>query len=235
MTDQTIKEGKQDCYIKSQSQFNDKKIQLVVCEFISYSKDKLLAYKLIKAVSDYLDLQTATNTVKNIFKQEVNLRENNTYQLHFKAKIRIKTAQKQLKKLGLQYFMVFKNIYIDSHKRKDVIKYCQNSFLSTWTNLAKQIIIFAKNDLWTLLSNLENEEKLLVLVTHDESTFNANDRKRKIQKEKGKSLLRPKKREKRIIVSEFLMFVRRLQVPSTVSDTQLLHDSNWPLDKNQKP
>ena len=61
-----------------------------------------------------------------------------------------------------------------------------------------------------MLSNLKKGEKLLVLVTHDESMFNANNGKKKIWKEKGKSLLYPKKRGKSIIVSEFLTPVERL-------------------------
>lgn len=97
------------------------------------------------------------------------------------------------------------------------------------------MVVFAKDGSWTLPSNLENGEKPLVLVTHNESTFNVNDGKRKIWKEKGKSLLRPKRRGKGIMVSEFLTSFGRLQVPSTVPDAQLFHDFNWPLDENQKP
>jgi len=47
-------------------------------------------------------------------------------------------------------------------------------------------------------------EKPLVLVTHDESTFNANDGKRKMWMEDGKQPLRPKGKGKGIMVSGFL-------------------------------
>ena len=40
--------------------------------------------------------------------------------------------------------------------------------------------------------NLPPGEKPHILVTHDESTFNANDGKRKLWMEKGKQPIRPK-------------------------------------------
>lgn len=98
MTDQTIEEGKQGCHIKSQSWFNDKGVQLAVREFISCSGDKLSAHKLAKAVGEYLGSKTVTSTVENILKQEASLRENNTHQLHPETKIKVKTAQRWLKK-----------------------------------------------------------------------------------------------------------------------------------------
>ena len=52
--------------------------------------------------------------------------------------------------------------------------------------------------------NLPPGQKPLVLVTHDESTFNANDGKRRLWMEKGKQPLRPKARGKGLMVSDFL-------------------------------
>ena len=63
MTKGSIKGKKQGCHTKSHSWFNDKGIQLAVHECISYSRDKLKAQKLAKAVGDYLGLQVVTNTV----------------------------------------------------------------------------------------------------------------------------------------------------------------------------
>lgn len=82
---------------------------------------------------------------------------------------------------------------------------------------------------------LQDGEQPLVLVTHDESTFNANDGKRHIWMEKGKTPLRPKGRGKGIMVSEFLTPGGRLHVPDSISDVELLQDSGWPLDENGKP
>ena len=78
-------------------------------------------------------------------------------------------------------------------------------------------------------------KKPLILVTNDKSIFSANDGKRKVWKEKGKSPLQPKGKEKGIMVSEFLTPIGRLRVPDSVPNHKLLQDKDWPLDKNQNP
>ena len=69
--------------------------------------------------------------------------------------------------------------------------------------------------------NLPPGQKPLVLVTHDESTFNANDGKWRLWMEDGKQPLRPKARGKGLMVSDFLTPGGRLAVPDTISDTEL--------------
>lgn len=88
------------------------------------------------------------------------------------------------------------------------------------------MILFSKDSLWTKLLGLKEKKKQLVLITHNKSTFNANNKKKRIQKEKEKSPLRLKRREKKIMVSEFLTPIRRLQVFDSVPDAHLLQDSN---------
>lgn len=147
----------------------------------------------------------------------------------------MRTARNWLKKLDFHYHTVSKNVYIDGHEREDVVEYRQKDFLPTWASLKRRMVVFSEDGSWTKPSSLKEGEKPLVLVTHDENTFNANDGKRRIWKEKGKSPLRPKRRGKGIMVSEFLTPIGRLKIPDTVPDAYLLHDSNWPLDENQKP
>jgi len=62
-------------------------------------------------------------------------------------------------------------------------------------------------------------QKAYVLVTHDESTFNAHDGKRRLWMEKGKQPLRPKSKGKGIMVSDFLTGGGRLQVPDSIPDS----------------
>ena len=52
--------------------------------------------------------------------------------------------------------------------------------------------------------DLANGERKLLLVTHDETTFDSNDGKRKVWIESGKQNLRPKGAGKSIMVSQFL-------------------------------
>jgi hypothetical protein len=54
-----------------------------------------------------------------------------------------------------------------------------------------------------MVSRQEGEEPL-VFITHDESTFNANDGKRKIWGVEGTNPLRPKGKGKGIMISGFL-------------------------------
>lgn len=186
-------------------------------------------------MGDYLGSKTATSTVENILEQEAISADNSTQQLPPGIRIKVRTAQKWLKRLGLHYHTVSKNVYIDGHERQDVVEYRQKHFLPTWASLGRRMVIFAENGSWTMPVDLKEGKKPLVLVTHDESTFNANDGKRRIWKEKRKSPLRPKRRGKGIMASEFLTPVRRLRVPDTVPDAHLLRDPNWLLNENHKP
>lgn len=61
-----------------------------------------------------------------------------------------------------------------------MVEYRQKDFLPTWSNLERRMVGFAEDGSWTTPLSLEEGEKLLVLVTHDESIFNTNDGKRKI-------------------------------------------------------
>ncbi len=70
MTSKSIEKEKQGYYIKSHSWFNNKEIQLAVHECISYSKYKLLTYKLATALRDYLESQKFANTVQDILEKE---------------------------------------------------------------------------------------------------------------------------------------------------------------------
>jgi hypothetical protein len=69
--------------------------------------------------------------------------------------------------------------------------------------------------------NLPPGQKPLVLVNHNESTFNANDGKRQLWMEDGKQPLRTKARGNGLMVSDFLTPGGRLAVPDTISDAEL--------------
>lgn len=173
-----------------------------------------------------------TNTVESILKQEATSGENHIQQLPLGIKIKVRTARSWLKKLGLYYHIVSKNVYIDGHEKEDVVEYCQKDFLPAWASFERRMVKFSEDGSWSKPPSLKEGEKPLVLVTHDESTFNANDGKRRIWIEKEKSSLRPKGRGKRIMASEFLTPIGKLQVPDIVPDAHFLQDSSWPLDDN---
>ena len=116
-----------------------------------------------------------------------------------------------------------------------MVEYRQHEFLPIWASLERRIVVFSEDGSWIRSPGLIEGEKPLVLVTHDESIFSANDGKRRVWKEKGKLPLRPKGKGKGIMVSEFLTPIGRLRVPDSVPNHQLLQDKDWPLDENQNP
>ena len=64
-------------------------------------------------------------------------------------------------------------------------------------------------------------QKPLVLVTRDESTFNANDGKRQMWMKEDKQPLKPKGRGKGLMVSDFLTPGGRLAALDAITDAQL--------------
>ncbi len=51
----------------------------------------------------------------------------------------------------------------------------------------------------------ESDRELIIMITHDESTFSVNDDRRKIWTLDGHGILRPKRKEKGIMVSDFFL------------------------------
>ena len=116
-----------------------------------------------------------------------------------------------------------------------MVEYRQHNFLPTWASLERRMVIFFEDGSWTRPPGLGEGEKPLVFVTHGESIFSANDGKKRVWKQKGKSPLRPKGKGKEIMVSQFLTPIGKLRVPDSITNRQLLQDKDWPLDKNQNP
>ncbi|KAA8912344.1 hypothetical protein FN846DRAFT_773401, partial [Sphaerosporella brunnea] len=137
------------------------------------------------------------------------------------------TAPRWLEKLGFKYGQVRKGVYIDGHERADVVSYRNDVFILRWKDIERRLVVFNEDGTWQLPPNLREGETPLVLITHDESTFNANDGKRKVWMENGKQPLRPKTKGKGIMVSAFLTPGGILKVPDTVSDAELLRNPMW--------
>ena len=138
--------------------------------------------------------------------------------------VRARTARMWLHRLGIHYKRLGKGVYVDGHEREDVVEYRQQVFVPKWLELRKRFCIFDPSDEaspWKIPPGL-GHEKGIVLVTHDESTFNANDSSSHGWVEGDKMPLRPKGRGKGIMVSGFFTPGRLLTIPSSVSDPQIL-------------
>lgn len=97
-------------------------------------------------------------------------------------------------------------MYIDGHEREDVVEY-RKAFLKRMEQYSQRMATFSVVDGEVVLDmpTLKENEKLLILVTHDESTFYENDRKRRrwIAKDE-KPVPQPKGEGSSIMVSDFI-------------------------------
>ena len=93
--------------------------------------------------------------------------------------ISIRTAQRWLWKLDWRYGKKKKGMYVDGHEREDVIEYWK-SFVQRWGEYEKRMVTYDNNGNTNPPPNgfdvPQTGRFRLILVTHDESTFYANDR-----------------------------------------------------------
>ena len=135
------------------------------------------------------------------------------------------TAVKWLQEMGYKFCDVCKGVYKDGHERADIVAYRQAKFQPALQALENRIVH------WELI-NANGEEELrmvypsdllpgvrpVVLIVHDESTFNANDGRLKIWVKEDNIPLKKNTRGKGIMVSDFLTPGGRLRVPDNISN-----------------
>jgi hypothetical protein len=194
---------------------------------------------LEKVIGEYIESERAVSIVAKVIQDgmEAGLCEGAgttgivSSQKHSKGRtIRARAARRWLRKMGFQYKAVGNGVYVDGHERADVVKYRNEVFLPQWTEYQHRMVVFKEDGTWEEPATLREGEKLLVLVTRDESTFNANDGKQRMWMLNGKQLIQPKIRGKGIMVSGFLTPSRILCIPDHVSDKELDHSGQWPKD-----
>ena len=108
-------------------------------------------------------------------------------------------------------------------------------FIPTWKNASRRFLLLKEDGSWETSPDLQLGEKPLVLVTHDQSTFNANDGKRRLWMKENAQPLRPKGNGKGIMVSAFLTPGGILKVSIHVSNGQLLAGPTWPRNDKVEP
>lgn len=129
--------------------------------------------------------------------------------------IRSRTARKWLNRLGYKYRYIGKNVFVDGHERLDVVKDREN-FLETMKNLTPYLVEFDENG--NILPKTYpadcgvggDQRRPVILITHDECVFSANDGPRSGWQKDGDTFLRPKSKGRGIMVSEFLLPFKRL-------------------------
>jgi hypothetical protein len=192
----------------------------------------ITGHGLAKAIGEYLDSRRAGAAVSESLQNATG----QTSPSHTSTRrISARTARRWLKRNGFSYGDAKKDVYFDGHEREDVVKYREEVFLKAWQEHSRRFVIFKEDGSWEKPPGLRPGEKPLVLVTHDESTFNANDGKRRFWSKKGEQQIRPKSRGKGIMISGFLTPGGILKVPDHLSDEELLSDPTWPKDGTGKP
>jgi hypothetical protein len=118
--------------------------------------------------------------------------------------ISTRTAQRWLKGIGWRYGEMSKGMYIDGHERKDVVEY-RAWFLAEYKKLERRMRRYDGDGNIEKLPDLQEGERVIREVTHDESTFYANDRRKQgyWHPEEGKKPVR-KDEGTSIMVADFL-------------------------------
>lgn len=133
--------------------------------------------------------------------------------------IRSRTARTWLRKLGYVYKDVRKDVFVDGHERPDVVEDRAN-FLRKMEELKPYIVEFdqdgaMKPKVYPSDCAVGGEDRRpVIIITHDECTFSANDGVRKAWTREGDTFLRPKGRGQGIMVSEFILPFGRLNLTS---------------------
>jgi len=132
--------------------------------------------------------------------------------------------------MGYKFPNVRKGIYQDGHERHDVVQYRQECFLPGLKGLEDRRVragLVASNQSESLQikypTDLPAGVKSIVLVVHDESTFNGNDGRSKIWIKDDQMPLKKKPRGKGIIVLNSLTPGGRLRAPEAI-DTPFIQE-----------
>lgn len=150
--------------------------------------------------------------------------------------IRARTARRWLRRLGYRWQDVKKGVFIDGHERPDVVEY-RKWFLDEMERLSPYFVEFTpsgdmKEKTYPSDSEVGGPNKRpIIVITHDESVFSANDGKHQAWVYEDSTILRPKGRGKGIMASDFLLPWSRLNLYSLPEARQQeLQSAGIPLE-----
>ena len=134
-----------------------------------------------------------------------------------KEGIRSRTARRWLKKLGYSWREVKKGFFFDDHERKDVVA-DRIKFVEQMKKDEPYLAEFDSSG--TILDKSSPEDcevggsqrRPIIIITHDESTFSANDANKQAWLKDSDIFLRPKGKGQGTMVSDFLLPWGRLNI-----------------------
>ena len=114
------------------------------------------------------------------------------------------TARRWMVYLDFAACVTKKGYYTDGHNRSDVVAYRDDEFLPAMAQYERRMDAYSGKEMETVIEPVLLEgEKKVVLITHDECTFYANDGKRVVWMEGGKKKMRPKSVGSSLMISGF--------------------------------
>lgn len=145
--------------------------------------------------------------------------------------IRLRTARRWLCKLGYEYKDVRKDMFVDGHERSDIVEDSTN-FLRRMEELKPYMVEFDENDVMKpkvyssdCAVRGENRRPIIV-ITHDECTFSANDGVQKAWTQIEDAFLRLKGRRQSIMTLDFILLYGRLNLNSLTPEKKRNSSNN---------
>ena len=139
-----------------------------------------------------------------------------------------RTATRWLDRLNYSFGEYRKGLYSDGHERTDVVAY-REYFFKRIEDRLPFIDTFEGDDMSTMvMPDIADDQKHIVVVTHDESCFDSHDGKKMVWMDQDNMPLRPKSDGRSIMVSEFicechgpmkLSEAQRIKYPEQPSET----------------
>ena len=139
------------------------------------------AQKMVPAVAKNYGTNLMKNTIPKGLKQYLELELIPRMHMKVLRGVSIRTARRWLHREGFRFTEHRKALYFDGHERPDVVDYRQNIFVPQMKLHRRRIVEYTVGDVGKERKKVVESyaERRLVLVSHDESTTQANDGKKK--------------------------------------------------------
>ena len=130
------------------------------------------SYKLIQYLKEYIYLEDIPNPIK----------------------IKLRTTYNYLHKLGFKFKDIKKSVFIDKHKRPNIVQDCEN-FLKVMKNLEPYFVEFNKDETIKDKEYLHDymiknaNRRLIMIITNDKSTISTNNNIQKVWIRRDNSFL----------------------------------------------
>ena len=181
---QTLPEHRQGRHVKTKSLIEDEDVKAACRSWLqSQHTDSITALYFSKWVCENLSLAS---------------------RLPRPVSISERTATRWLGRLNYSFGEYRKGLYFDGHERPDVVAY-RESFLKRMEDRLPFIATFEGDDMSTMvMPDIADDQKRIVVVTHDESCFDSHDGKKTVWMDQDNMPLSPKSGGRSIMVSEFI-------------------------------